>query len=101
MSVKLFVGNLPYNVTSDDLEDLFGKIGEVVSSNIITDRITGQSRGFGFVEMNDDSSARQAISTLNGADFMGKNLDVNEARPRTDAPLVNRSGGGFKRNFNN
>lgn len=90
MSVKLFVGNLPYNVTSDDLEDLFRQVGEVVSSNIITDRATGRSRGFGFVEMASPEAAQAAIEQLNDREFEGRNLVVNEARPRPE-----RFDGGF------
>lgn len=90
MSVKLFVGNLPYHVTSGDLEDLFRPVGEVISSNIITDRATGRSRGFGFVEMDSPQAAQAAIQQLNDREFEGRNLVVNEAKPRPE-----RSDRGF------
>jgi RNA recognition motif-containing protein len=90
MSVKLYVGNLPYNISSEDLEDLFRPIGEVVSSNIITDRATGRSRGFGFVEMESPEAAQAAIEQLNDREFEGRNLVVNEAKPRPE-----RSDRGF------
>lgn len=82
MSTKLFVGNLSPNVTSEDLEDLFGQIGEVISSNVITDRVTGRSRGFGFVEMESVETAQAAIEQLHDREFEGRHLVVNEARPR-------------------
>ncbi len=79
--MNIYVGNLPFRTTSDDLERLFGEYGEVQSAQVITDRDTGRSRGFGFVEM-PDSEAREAIEALNGKDFEGRPLTVNEARPR-------------------
>jgi RNA recognition motif-containing protein len=79
--MNIFVGNLPYSTTSSDLEALFGQHGTVQSAAVITDRETGRSRGFGFVEMPDDE-ARTAIEALNGYDVDGRNLTVNEARPR-------------------
>ncbi len=83
------------------MKTLFAEYGEVSSAKIIMDKVTNRSRGFGFVEMSDDGAARQAITSLNGADFLGKNLVVNEARPREDRPSNFRSGGGFRRsNFN-
>jgi cold-inducible RNA-binding protein len=82
------VGNLPFSTTSDELASLFGRVGVVTSAQVITDRETGRSRGFGFVEMSDDD-ARKAIDELTGADLGGRSITVNEARPR--AP---RSGGG-------
>jgi len=88
MSKKLYVGNLAFSTTSDDLRQEFGKYGNVTSATVITDRETGRSRGFGFVEM--DSGAEQAISALNGQEFQGRTLSVNEARPRDDR----RGGGG-------
>jgi len=101
MSVKLFVGNLSYNVTSEDLEDLFRQVGEVLSSNVITDRVTGRSRGFGFVEMASSEAAQAAIEQLNDREFEGRNLVVNEARPRPERSDSgfgsNRSGGGYGR----
>lgn len=79
--MNIFVGNLPYSTTSSDLEALFAQHGAVQSAAVITDRETGRSRGFGFVEMADDE-ARAAIEALNGYDVDGRNLTVNEARPR-------------------
>lgn len=84
MSVKLFVGNLSYNVTSDDLEDLFSPIGEVISSNVVMDRVTGRSRGFGFVEMESAEAAQAAIQQLHDRELEGRNLVVNEAKPRPE-----------------
>ena len=100
--MNIYVANIPFKATEAELKGLFEEYGEVSSAKIIMDKFTQRSRGFGFVEMNDDSAAQQAISSLNGADFMGKNLVVNEARPRTDAPPGggNRGGGGFRKNFN-
>ncbi len=104
--MNIYVANIPFKATGDQLKGLFEEFGEVSSAKIVMDKVTQRSRGFGFVEMSDDAAARQAITQLNGADFMGKNLVVNEARPRTDAPRSggggNRGGGGFnRRNFNN
>ena len=79
--MNIYVGNLPFNTTNQSLEELFAPFGTVVSANVINDRETGRSRGFGFVEM-DDASATRAISDLNGSDFGGRSLTVNEARPR-------------------
>ena len=81
MSKKMYVGNLPFSSTEDDLRDLFSQYGEVQSANIIYDRETGRSRGFGFVEMAEES-ADSAIESLNGNEFGGRTLRVNEARPR-------------------
>lgn len=79
--MKLFVGNLPWSVSDQDLEELFAQFGDVDSAKVITDRDTGRSRGFGFVEMGDDS-ARNAISELNDTELSGRKLTVNEARDR-------------------
>lgn len=87
--MNIYVANIPWKASEDQLRELFSQYGEVASAKIIMDRETQRSRGFGFVEMSDDSAARQAISSLNGADFLGKALVVNEARPREE-----RSGGG-------
>jgi len=89
MGKNLYVGNLSYNTTQDDLEELFAAYGEIASINLITDRETGRPRGFGFVEMETEDAAAAAISALNGREVDGRNLNVNEAKPR--AP---RSGGG-------
>ena len=89
MGKKLYVGNLSYNVDSSELEQLFGQHGQVVSAQIINDRDTGRSKGFGFVEMANDQEAEAAIAALNGQEHGGRALTVNEARPRED-----RGGGG-------
>ena len=89
MGKKLYVGNLSYNVDSSELEQLFGQHGQVVSAQIINDRDTGRSKGFGFVEMSSDDEADAAITALNGQQHGGRALTVNEARPRED-----RGGGG-------
>lgn len=88
---KLYVGNLSYDVTDEDLRDLFAQHGEVVSAKIITDKFDKSSKGFGFVEFANDSEADNAVSTLDGQDFKGRNLKVNEARERTEG------GGGGSR----
>ena len=82
MARKLFVGGLPYRTTGDELKDAFSKAGEVASASIVTDRETGRSRGFGFVEMADDSGASAAIEMWNGKEFDGRTLTVSEARPK-------------------
>ena len=82
MARKLFVGGLPYRTTGDELKDAFAKAGEVASASIVTDRETGRSRGFGFVEMADDAGADSAISMWNGKDFDGRTLTVSDARPK-------------------
>src|SRR5215218_9307991 len=84
MSNKLYVGNLSFRVTSDDLQDYFAGAGEVHSANIVMDRETGRSRGFGFVEMANEDAANAAIAQFNGQEFDGRNMVVNEARPRED-----------------
>lgn len=80
--MRMYVGNLSYQATESELRALFAQYGEVVSARIITDRDTGQSRGFGFVELADDEASNNAISELNGSDFGGRRLVCNEARPR-------------------
>jgi RNA recognition motif-containing protein len=89
MGKKLYVGNLSYEVSSSDLEQLFSAHGTVDSAEVISDRMTGRSKGFGFVEMSSDQEAQAAISALNGKDHGGRALTVNEAKPRE-----NRGGGG-------
>ncbi|MCE3222369.1 MAG: rbpA [Nitrospira sp.] len=89
MGSKIYVGGLPYSTTEQQLSDLFAVHGAVTSARIITDKFTGQSRGFGFVEMSGDSEAQAAINALNGTQFGGRTLTVNEARPQEP-----RSGGG-------
>lgn len=88
MATKLFVGNLSFNTTSADLESLFSQAGAVVSANVITDKFTGRSRGFGFVEMSSNQDAQTAIERFNGTELQGRALTVNEAKPQE------RSGGG-------
>lgn len=89
MGTKLYVGNLSYNTTSQSLQQVFGEHGEVRSAEVVMDRETGRSKGFGFVEMGSDQDAQAAISALNGAEVDGRSLTVNEARPRES-----RGGGG-------
>jgi RNA recognition motif-containing protein len=92
MGSKLYVGGLPYSVTEGSLRELFAAHGTVESANVIADKFTGQSRGFGFVEMSSNSEAQAAISSLNGTQFEGRNLTVNEAKPM--AKRDNFGGGG-------
>jgi RNA recognition motif-containing protein len=91
--MKLYVGNLPYNISDDQLSGMFAKFGTPDSARVITDRDTGQSKGFGFVEFNDDALAKEALS-LNGTEFGGRALKVNEARPKNEA---GGGGGGRSR----
>jgi cold-inducible RNA-binding protein len=84
--MKLFVGNLSFSTTENDLEDLFGQYGTVTEVGLVTDRATGRSRGFAFVTMGNATEAQAAISALDGKDFAGRNIAVNEARPKTDSP---------------
>lgn len=96
--MNIYVANIPWKASEDQLKQLFAEYGEVSSAKIVMDKVTQRSRGFGFVEMSDDAAARQAINTLNGADFLGKSLVVNEARPREERPRSGGSGGGgFRR----
>ncbi len=89
MSMKLYVGNLSFNTSNQDLNELFGSVGTVESTNIIEDRETGRSRGFGFVEMSSKEEGQSAIEQLNGKEIDGRELKVNEAKPQE-----NRGGGG-------
>lgn len=91
--MKLYVGNLSFNTTNQDLNELFGTIGAVESSNVIEDRETGRSRGFGFVEMASQADGEKAISELNGKEVDGRALKVNEAKPQGDRG--GRGGGGY------
>ena len=86
MAINLFVGNLPYQMTSDDLAQTFAQAGTVVSAKVISDKYSGRSRGFGFVEMSSDEEAKKAIEMFNGKDVSGRPLVVNEARPREERP---------------
>ena len=97
MAKNIYVGNLPYETTSDDLLELFGTYGSVISAQVVMDRFSGRSRGFGFVEMSDDGEAQAAIDALNGQPYGNRPLTVNEARPRTDAPRRDwrRGRGGY------
>jgi RNA recognition motif-containing protein len=92
MAKKLFVGSLPWATTNDDLQALFSQAGNVISANVIFDKMTGRSRGFGFVEM-DDADADKALEMFNGKDYNGRPLVVNEARPMTDRGDRNDRGG--------
>ena len=85
MSKKIYVGNLSYKVTEDDLKDLFAEFGTVTEINVITDRETGRPRGFAFVEMDSDDEATKAIDSLNGKELQDREIVVNEARPRRDS----------------
>ncbi|MFO1371285.1 MAG: RNA-binding protein [Candidatus Competibacteraceae bacterium] len=91
--MNIFVGNLAREVTDEDLRKAFGTFGEVASATVIRDKFSGESRGFGFVEMPAKTAAQSAITGLNGKDLKGQTLNVNEARPRSD----NRGGGGGSR----
>jgi cold-inducible RNA-binding protein len=91
---KLYVGNLTYEVTDAGLQQLFAEYGSVRSAQVVMDRDTGRSKGFGFVELSNDQEAEQAIAALNGKDFNGRTLTVNEARPKED-----RGGGGGGKKF--
>jgi len=82
--MNIYVGNLPYSVTEDDLKNVFGEFGEVSSASIITDKYSGRSKGFGFIEMPNDTEASEAINSLNESDLKGRNMRVNEAKPRTE-----------------
>lgn len=100
MAMKLYVGGLAYSVTEDELRTLFAEYGTVTSAAVIKDRDSGQSKGFGFVEMSDDE-AKAAMTALNGKDFNGRSLTVNEARPQEDRRSGGGGGdrGGFRRSY--
>ncbi len=95
MGRKLYVGNLPYSASQDSLQETFSQCGTVESVNVITDRDTGQSKGFGFIEMSSDSEAQKAIQELNGKEIDGREIKVNEAKPK--APRGGGGGGGGNR----
>ncbi len=95
MGSKLYVGNLSYGTTSSDLEQLFGQFGAVQSAEVISDRETGRSKGFGFVQMGSDDEAQAAIAALSGQQHDGRPLTVNEAKPREDRPRGGGGGGGY------
>jgi RNA recognition motif-containing protein len=94
MGKKLYVGGLPYSVTDDQLNELFASHGTVESARVITDRFSGRSKGFGFVEMSSDDEAQKAINELNGTQYEGRTIIVNEARPQESRPRGGRGGGG-------
>jgi RNA recognition motif-containing protein len=102
--MNMYVSNLSFNVQDADLKEFFTPFGEVTSARVINDKATGQSRGFGFVEMSDEAAARKAMTELNDSNVEGRNIKVVEARPKEDrAPRDNRggsggNGGGFKKN---
>lgn len=91
--MNIYVANIPYSASEADFKSLFEQYGAVNSAKIVIDKLTNRSRGFGFVEMNDNATAKEAINGLNGSDFQGKTLVVNEARPKTDSA----KGNGFGR----
>lgn len=95
--MNIYVANIPWKATEEELKGLFAEYGEVSSAKIVIDKFTQRSRGFGFIEMKDDSAGSKAINELNGADFMGKNLVVNEARPKTEGGPRSGGGGGGNR----
>src|SRR4051812_20075285 len=99
MSNKLFVGNLSFNTTENDLQDAFAAHGTVVESNLMTDRMSGRSRGFAFVTMSTAEEAQKAIEALNGASLDGRNLTVNVAKPREERSGGGGGGGGGRREY--
>jgi RNA recognition motif-containing protein len=99
MSTKLFVGNLSFNTTENDLQDAFAAHGTVVEANLMVDRMSGRPRGFGFITMSTPEEAQKAIEAMNGATLDGRNLTVNIARPREDRPGGGGGGRGPRRDF--
>jgi cold-inducible RNA-binding protein len=95
MANKLYIGNLPYSTTGDELQQQFSQAGSVVEAVVMMDKMTGRSRGFGFVTMTDDAGAQKAIEMFNGKDFGGRAIVVNEARPKEDRAPRGGMGGGF------
>ena len=95
MAYKLFVGGLPFSTTQEELEQAFAEHGTVVSATIITDRDTGRSKGFGFVEFENEEDGKKAVEAFNGKEFNGRTITVNEARPKEDRG--DRGGGGYNR----
>ena len=93
--MNIYVGNLPYKITENDLRDLFAQYGEVTSVSMIKDKMTGQSKGFGFVDMPDGAEGNAAINGLNEQAVQGRNIKVNEAKPREDRPRDGGGRGGF------
>lgn len=99
--MNIYVGNLPYKIDEDQLKALFEQFGEVVSTRIVKDKFTGNAKGFAFVEMADKDEAQRAIDELNGSEFEGRNIRVNEARPREERPArpPRSNGGGGRGRF--
>lgn len=97
MSKKLYVGNLAYGVTEEDLKKNFGEIGECTAANIVRDKYSGNSRGFGFVEMSTEEEAQEAIRRLNGEELSGRKIIVQEARPRREPQRTSFNRSGFRR----
>ena len=95
MAKRIYVGGLPYSATDQELEEMFSPHGKVVSATVVSDRYSGQSKGFGFVEMEDDGEAQNAINALNGTMMGGRSLTVNEAKPREERPRGGGGGGGY------
>ena len=93
--MNIYVGNLSWSMTDEDLTNLFTEYGTVTSGNILKDKMSGRSKGFGFVEMEDDEAAKTAIANLNETEVMGRKLIVNESQPRPEGEYKKRSGGGF------
>jgi RNA recognition motif-containing protein len=98
--MNIFIAGLSYCITDADLNDLFGEYGDISSAKVVMDRETGRSKGYGFVEMNDESAGQKAIDELNGAEYDGRTISVSVARPRTEGGNQRRggNGGGFNRN---
>ena len=92
--MRIYVGNLPYTVNDDDLRDIFGHYGELASAEVLKDKFSGQSKGFGFVDMPDNAAAEAAIKALHDTEMKGRKLTVNEARPRAERPRGDRPRGG-------
>jgi RNA recognition motif-containing protein len=99
MGKKIFVGNLSFDTTSAELESLFSEVGQCDSASVITDRTTGRSRGFGFVEMGSAAEAQEAIAKLNGRELQGRTLNVSEAKERSSGGDRPRGGFGGRRNY--
>jgi RNA recognition motif-containing protein len=99
MAMKLYVGGLAYSVTEQELEDHFASCGKVLSAAVIKDRDSGQSKGFGFVEMEDEEAGKKAIAELNGKELSGRSIMVNEARPQEPRSGGGGGGGGFRRSY--
>ena len=101
MAMRLYVGNLPYTITKSRLEEVFSPFGTIVSASVISDKFSGRSKGFGFVEFDNDDAAKEAIAKLDGTDIEGRPLRVNEAKPREEnsAPRSGGFGGGSRGGF--